>query len=109
MSKKDYYIGDFKLSNCTQYGEYEVVSKFKPGKELRIKYEPSSKLIIVKCKKKNEWVEIGELELPEHVRKVMVPLLQGKHNEDLFDCKLFSFDINDKSINNLQVTVWAKE
>ena len=110
MSKKSFYIGDFKISHSTEYGGCEAISKLKPGAKLNIIYEPSDKVIVVQSKDKDlkKKVEIGELELPEQVRKVMVPLLLGKYKEDLFECEFCSLEPKEKSFENLRVTIWAK-
>ena len=103
MSKKVLYIGDFKIKNCTQYGEYEAIRKLKSGSKLTIEYESKDKVICVK----SSGDVIGELEVPDQISKVMIPLLLGKHKKDLFECKLHPFDPKEMQFDRLQVTVWA--
>ena len=36
MSQKKYYIDDFKVRNCTQYGQYEIIDKLISGNDVII-------------------------------------------------------------------------
>ena len=114
---KNLYIGDFRVRNCSPYGEFKVIKSLEIGDEVKIQYDTSEKLIVVLVEiivnnnasnptKKD--VTIGELEMPEHIRKVIVPILRGCHKGNLFDCKVSCVD--DKQIinNRLRVSIWAK-
>ena len=113
MSQKQYYIDDFKVRNCTQYGEYEIINKLNSGNEVIIEFDKEEKTIIVKGHELNEdgtvksWKTFGELEVPEQMRKILVPLLQGLYGSKAFICKM---NIADKKVvinERLQVSVWA--
>ena len=114
MSQKKYYIDDFKVRNCTQYGEYEIIDNLISGDEVWIEYDADEKVIIVNGPMKNKRTrvvigqkQIGELEVPEQMRKILVPLLQGKYGYQPFVCKI---NIADKKVvinERLQVSVWA--
>ena len=115
ISKKRLYIGDFKIKNCSQYGEYEFIEKMKFGMSLKLDYEPLEQQIVVKVQmdieddidKVNEWLPFGDVEMPEQIRKVMIPLLQGNHKDTIFECKLHPFDSKTALDDRFQVTVWA--
>lgn len=121
-TKKTLFIGDFKINNCTPYGEYETVDAMSSGEELQLVYEPCEEVFVVKSRKampqsdknkknersETEWLMIGEVELSEQIKKVMKPLLCGKFKEELFECRLIS--LGDKvSINDrFQISIWAR-
>lgn len=130
MSQKKYYIDDFKVRNCTQYGQYEIIDKLISGNDVIIEYDEEEKAITVKGHvndketkavnnqekasennqekgSENKWETFGELEVPEQMRKILVPLLQGIYGSDAFICKI---NIADKKVvinERLQVSVWA--
>lgn len=122
-SKKDLYIGDFRIRNCSPYGEYKTLKSLDFGDELKIKYDDSEKLIVVfgekvvenkdddskKSESDKKWVAIGELEMPVHIRKVVVPLLKVHQIGDIFECKV-SRVYDKQSIDNcLSVTIWVAQ
>lgn len=114
MSQKKYFIEDFKVRNCTQYGEYEIINQLKSGDEVRIGYDSEEKNIFVEGPLRNEetkevisWRIIGDVEASEQMRKILVPLLQGAYGSRVFICKI---NIADKKVvinERLQVSVWA--
>ena len=154
MSQKKYYIDDFKVRNCTQYGEYGIIDDLNSGDAVRIEYDTEEKMIIVKAPEKNQenesennrknkpennqeygpennqknesennqgkepennqknesevkWKTFGELEVPEQMRKILVPLLRGSYGSMAFKCKI---NIADKKVvinERLQLSVWA--
>ena len=109
---KNLYIGDFRVRNCSPYGQYYIINTLSKGDVLILQYNVSEKLIEVKGKQKNPtktWVVIGELEMPEHVQRVIVPMLMGGHKSDLFDCIVSYVDVNQPINNCLRVSVWAKK
>lgn len=123
MSKKKFFIGDFKIRNCTQYGEYEIIDALYAGENIKLEFD-TEEVIVVKAqdvidgfdkntgrrKRSNQdWSAIGELETPDQIRKILNPLLQGKHKDDLFDCNMNPFDRKVTINERLQVSVWAKE
>lgn len=122
MSRKNLFIGDFRIKNCTHYGEYEVIDELQFGEPLKLEYDVDEKLIVVKARKvlgeyvansdhhkksENDWVVFGEVDMPEQIRKVMGPILQGRNKESIFECKLNSFDKKISIDERFQVTVWA--
>lgn len=113
MSQKQYYIDDFKVRNCTQYGQYDIIDKLNSGNEVIIEFDAEEKTIVVKGPEKNQdgsvksWETFGELEVPEQMRKILVPLLRGAYGSLAFKCKI---NIADKKVvinERLQVSVWA--
>ena len=109
MSKKDLFIGEFKISHCNQYGAFGIIKSLKEGQVLFLYYEQSDKEIMVRTDINNSNTTIGDLEVPEQVKKIMVPLLLGKYKEDLFECKLNPFDGTGSLIERIKVTIWAKK
>lgn len=121
-SKKDLYIGDFRIRNCSPYGEYKTLKSLDFGDELKIKYDDSEKLIVVfgekvvenkdddskKSESDKKCVTIGELEMPVHIRKIVVPVLMGSNQGNLFDCKVSCVDDKQNINNRLRVSIWAK-
>ena len=114
MSQKRFYIDDFKVRNCTQYGEYAIIDDLDSGDEVQIEYDGIESTIIVNGPVKDvvngsvkDWKPFGELEVPEQMRKILVPLLQGKFGKEAFTCKM---NIADKKVminERLMVSVWA--
>lgn len=130
MSQKQYYIDDFKVRNCTQYGEYKIIDGLNSGDDVKIEYDKEEKTITVMGREheqkikpehnqengtdndqengsEDNWKTFGELEVPEQMRKILVPLLQGLPGSDAFICKM---NIADKKVvinERLQVSVWA--
>lgn len=122
-TKKTLFIGDFKISNCTPYGEYETINAMSSGEELQLVYEPCEEVFVVKSRKampqsdknkknersETEWLMIGEVEFPEQIKKVMKPLLCGKFKKELFECRLISLG-DEVSINDrFQISIWARQ
>lgn len=122
MDKK-LYIGEFRVRNCSPYGEYKIIDSLVRGDELKIEYNVSEKLIVVKAKTNIEvkeddkgklktvekWITIGELEISGYVRMVFVPLLIGKHSDEIFECKVSQINKNQHIDNQLRLSVWAKK
>lgn len=120
---KNLYIGDFRVRNCSPYGEYKIIDSLVRGDELKIKYDDSEKLIVVfaekivekkdnesnKCKSEKEWTAIGELEMPVHVQKVVVPLLQSNQNREIFECQVSQFNKNQPINNQLRLSIRVKQ
>lgn len=107
MSQKQYYIDDFKVRNCTQYGQYEIIDNLNSGDRVCIGYDPDEKVIVVTTSLEGKGKPFGELEVPEQMRKILVPLLQGLPGSKAFICKM---NIADKKVvinERLQVSVWA--
>lgn len=115
ISKKKLYIGDFKIKNCSQYGEYEFIEKMKFGMSLKLDYEALEQQVVVKVQmvkeeddeEVKEWLPFGDVEMPEQIRQVVVPLLQGNHKDTIFECKLHPFDSKITLDDRYLVTVWA--
>lgn len=119
---KNLYIGDFRVRNCSPYGEYKTIKSLDLGDELKIQYDASEKLIVVlakkivekkgndsnKCELDKEWAAIGELEMPVHVRRVVVPLLQGNQNRELFECQVSQINKNQSINNQLCISIRSK-
>lgn len=123
MSKKSLFIGDFKVRKCTQYGEYEIIDVLYAGEEIKLEFDTNENVIVVTAKNVvdgfdentrrrkrscDDWSAIGELEIPEQIRNVLVPLLLAGHKDDLFDCNMNPFDRKVAINERLQVSVWAK-
>lgn len=113
MSQKKYFIEDFKVRNCTQYGEYKIIDQLKSGDEVKIGYDSEEKTIVVKAPLKDEetndiivWGIIGDVEASEQKEKILIPLLLGMGSE-IFKCKINIID--EKAVINekLRVSVWA--
>lgn len=111
MSQKQYYIDDFKVRNCTQYGQYEIIENLNSGDKVCIGYDSDEKVIVVKKydakSSEGKGEAFGELEVPEQMRKILVPLLLGLPGTAAFICKM---NIADKKVvinERLQVSVWA--
>ena len=115
------YIGDFRVRNCRPYGSIGIIKQLKENDPLVLQYDVSEKLIVVKAKtttekkdgatgelkKVEKWITIGELDVPGCLRTVIVPLLLGKHSEELFECQLAD---NNLSVNHsFTVSVWAEK
>lgn len=76
MSQKKYFIEDFKVRNCTQYGEYKIIDQLKSRDEVKIGYDSEEKTIVVKAPLKEEetndiigWEIIGDVEASEQKEK----------------------------------------
>lgn len=112
MDKK-LYIGEFRVRNCSPYGEYKIINTLSTGDVLILRYNVSEKLIEVMREQNNNSAKtldvIGELEMPEHVRRVVVPMLMGGHKNDLFDCIVSYVDVKQPINNCLRVSIWAKK
>lgn len=111
MSQKNFYIDDFKVRNCTQYGEYEIMNSLDSGDEVKIEYDSDEKNIVVRSKNKgNNQTDsgeiFGELEVPEQMRKIFVPLLLRERN-DVFYCKINILDKKVMVNERFLVSVWA--
>ena len=122
-TKKTLFIGDYSITNCTSYGEYETIDAILSGEELQLEYEPCEEVIVVKSKKaspqpdKNkqpersdkEWVMIGEVVFPDQIKKVMVPLLRGKYKEVLFECRVISLGEKVAINDRFRISIWARQ
>lgn len=120
---KNLYIGDFRVKNCKPYGAIGIIKQLKESDVLVLQYDVSEKLIVVKAKTKIEvkddttgvskteekWITIGELGIPGCIRTVLVPLLLGRHCNDLFDCHILQINRNQPINNQLSLSVWAKK
>lgn len=110
---KNLYIGEFRVRNCSPYGEYKIIDSLVRGDELKIEYNVSEKQIEVLGAQNNNstktWVVIGELEMPEHVRRVVVPMLMGACKSNRFDCLVSYIDVNQPINNCLRLSIWAKK
>lgn len=112
MSKKDLFIGNFRIRYCLQYGEYTVISNLRPGDELMLEYDSNERLVFVKGKDKstNNWVILGELEATGHVKDFILPMLQCNSANNIFESKLaVPIDNKQMNINCLYVSIWAKK
>lgn len=107
MPKKDLFIGNYKVRNCLQYGEYKIISSLGLGDDVILDYLPADKLIVVKDS--GGKVILGELEVPEHIRKVLAPLLQGNHKNDLLECAVSQADKHLSIDNRIRISIWAKK
>lgn len=114
---KNLYIGDFRVRNCSPYGEFKAIKSLEIGDEVKIQYDTSEKLIFVLVEiivnnnasnPAKKCVTIGELEMPVHIRKIVVPVLMGSNQGNLFDCKVSCVDDKQNINNRLRVSIWAK-
>lgn len=106
MPQKDLFIGKYKVRNCLQYGEYKVISNLEPGDVVILDYIPADKLIVVKDSKSQ--VILGDLDVPKHIRKIMLALLSSNQNHPLFESRVSSIDNQRINSNRLYVSVWTK-
>jgi len=110
---KNLYIGDFRVRNCCPYGEYKTIDSLCRGDVLILQYNASEKVVEVMGEDNNNptktWVVIGELEMPVHVRRVVVPMLMGACKNNLFDCLVSYVDVKQPINNCLRASVWAKK
>lgn len=140
ISKKKLFIDDFKVKNCTQWGEYQIIEDLKRGDSVYLEYSPGDDVIMVKgadrkkaeklvkeeekgtcsnedllqkietkLKECNEEVltVFGEIDLPEQQRKVVVPLLLGKHRASAFECRASSVLPQEPINESVRVSLWA--
>lgn len=106
MPQKDLFIGNYKVKNCLQYGEYKVLSNMGPGDVVTLDYIPTDKLIVVKDSESQ--VILGDLEVPEHIRKIMMVLLSSNQNPPLYESRVSSIDKQRINNNRFYVSIWAK-
>lgn len=106
MPQKNLFIGNYKVRNCLQYGEYKVISSLGLGDDVILEYLPSDKLIVVKDIVNK--VILGELEVPEHIRKILVASLSSNHNHTLYECRVSSIDNQRIDSNRFYVSVWMR-
>lgn len=104
---KNLFIGDFRIKNCSPYGEFQIIRTLDIGDEVILQSDAHSKQIVVK--KDVVGAVFGEIEMPDHIRGVVAPILQGKHRSDSFVCRISSVDSKQTINNRLRVSIWANK
>lgn len=109
MTKKDRYIGCFKIKDSVPHGGNKVVRDMKVGDDVTLHYDPTNKIILVQWNNGGKAVAVGELVTTGDVERFMLPLLLCKKGNELFECEISSHGGSPLNVNRLYVDVWVKE
>lgn len=110
---KESYIGDYAVTNCNYYGNYDEFKDENFGKNLKIEYDKESDVVLLIS---GEDKIIGELQLADSDKKIFKPYLNSREKENrnrwsplLYTCRISQNDEKAKINDRLRVTVWVKK
>lgn len=103
-------IGDFAITKCDYYGNYNLIRFLKFNAELKLNLNPivdyNSYEIIVQ-NDKNE--AIGVLNMNDSAKNIIVPYLKQEWNSSLYECRISKVDTKASINERLKATVWIKK
>ena len=100
-SARNAFIGDFALTNCGCYAEYEALSHLREGNEVHIRLHHSCDIIeVLQCDNR----VIGELQVSDADKKYLLPYLSVGVT-DIYDCRISQYSENARINERYRVSI----
>lgn len=104
-------IGDFAITKCDYYGNYDLILSLGLNAELKLNLNPimdyNSYEILVQ--NNDGKTTIGVLSMSDSAKNMIVPYLKQDWNNSLYECRISKIDVNAGVNERLKATVWIKK